>query len=269
MQLRRYGVAMEHQERALAAYIAQVATDPQVLGVVLIGSLARGTEREDSDVDVYLVVTEEAFALAGAEDRWAWIDRHGVDYPGSYIDVKLADLAYLRAAVDRADDPTRASFAGARVAFSRAEELEPLVRAISVLGDDVWVGRVRSHIAQAHLHGGYFLRQAEEHGDPFLLQHAAVHLALAAARAAIAADHRLMPGPKYIHGLVREVPAPDGFVAAWDRLVAEPSTASAEALTTILDDWLGDGQTRDESLSIFIRDNELAWLRGTTPAEYF
>ncbi|WP_407361261.1 nucleotidyltransferase domain-containing protein [Microbacterium sp. LBN7] len=260
---------MEHQERALSAYVAQVAADPQVLGVVLIGSLARGTEREDSDVDVYLVVTEEAFARARAEDRWAWIDRHGVDYPGSYIDVKLADLAYLRTAVDRADDPTRASFAGARVAFTRTDELEPLVQAVSALDDEVWAGRVSSHIAQAHLHGGYFLRQAEERDDPFLLQHAAVHLAFAAARAAIAADHRLMPGPKYIHRLVREVPSADGFVAAWDRLVAEPSTASAEALTTILDDWLGGGQTRDESLSIFIRDNELAWLRGTTPAEYF
>lgn len=260
---------MEHQERALNAYIAQVSADPQVVGLVLIGSLARGTEREDSDVDVYLVVTEDAFALAAAEDRWAWIDRQGLDYPGSYIDVKLADLAYLRTAVDRADDPTRASFAGAKVVLSRSDELDPLVRAISALDDDVWAGRVRSHVAQAHLHGGYFLRQAEEHGDPFLLEHAAVHLALAAARAAIAADHRLMPGPKYIHKLVREVPSAEGFVAAWDRVVAEPSTASAGALMAILDDWLGGGQTRDESLSIFIRDNELSWLRGTTPAEYF
>ena len=260
---------MEHQERALRAYVAQVAVDPEVLGVVLIGSLARGTEREDSDVDVYLVVTEEAFARAADEDRWAWIDRHGLDYPGSYIDVKLADLAYLRAAVSRADDPTRASFAGARVVFSRTDELAGLVDAISTLGDEVWAGRIRSHVAQAHLHGGYFLGQAEEHGDPFLLQHAGLHLALAAARAALAADRRLMPGPKYIHRLVREVPSPDGFVAAWDRVLAEPSIAAADALTAVLDDWLGGGQTRDESLSIFIRDNELSWLRGTTPAEYF
>lgn len=260
---------MDHQERALAAYVEQVAADAEVVGVVLVGSLARGSEREDSDVDVYLVVTAEAFARSTADDRWAWVDRRGRDYPGSYIDVKLADLDYLRAAVARGDDPTRASFVGARVAFSRSDELEVLVAAIGDLDGDVWGGRIRSHVAQAHLHGGYFLRQAEERGDPFLLQHAAVHLTLAAARAALASTRRLMPGPKYVRGLVHEVPSPEGFVEAWEQVVAAPGTESATALIAVLDDWLGNGQTLDESLAVFIRDNELAWLRGTVPAEYF
>ncbi|MDQ0644178.1 nucleotidyltransferase domain-containing protein [Microbacterium murale] len=260
---------MQHQERALAAYVEQVAEDPETLGVVLIGSLARGVEREDSDVDVYLVVTAEAFACSTAVDRWAWIDRQGLDYPGSYIDVKLCDLDYLRTAVLRADDPTRASFAGARVAYSRADEIPDLVAAISVLDDAAWAGRIRSHLAQAHLHGGYFLRQADEHGDLFLLQHASLHLLLAAARAALASAHRLMPGPKYIHKLVREVPSPAEFVVAWDEALEKPGIATANALLAVLDEWLGRGQSRDESLSIFIRDNELAWLRGTVPAEYF
>lgn len=263
---------MEHQERALAAYIEQVARDDDTVGVILVGSLARGAEREDSDVDVYLVVTAEAFARAAADDRWAWVDRPGLDYPGSYIDVKLTDLDYLRTAVASGDDPTRASFAGARIAFAREDaldELSALLDGIGELDDEVWGERIRSHLAQAHLHGGYFLRQAEEHGDPFLLQHAAVHLTLAAARAALAAAHRLMPGPKYIRALVREVPSPAGFVEAWDAVVADPTTASARALISVLDEWLGRGQTPDQSLAIFIRDNELAWLRGTTPAEYF
>ncbi|GAB3601517.1 nucleotidyltransferase domain-containing protein [Microbacterium tumbae] len=260
---------MDHQERALAAYVDQVAASPDTLGVVLVGSVARGTEREDSDVDVYLVVTAEAFARSAAQDRWAWVDRRGQDYPGSYIDVKLTDPDYLRTAVERADDPTRASFAGARVAFSRLDGLARLVEDIGVLDEAAWAQRIRSHVAQVHLHGGYFLRQAEEHGDPFLLRHAAVHASLAAARAAFASAHRLMPGPKYVHRLVREVPSPEGFVAAWDRLVAEPGTAAANAVIEIVDDWLGRGQTRLDSLSVFIRDNELAWLRGTIPAEYF
>lgn len=260
---------MEHQERALSAYVEQVSQDADVVGVVLVGSVAHGTEREGSDVDVYLVVTEEAFARAAAEDRWAWIDRVGIDYPGSYIDVKLADLDYLRTAADRGDDPTRASFVDARVAFSRSDELAGLVDAIRVLGDDVWAERIRSHVAQAHLYGGYFFRQAEEREDPFLLQHATTHLTLAAARAALAAARTLMPGPKYIHALVREVPTPVGFVEAWDRALETPGTESGDALIARLDQWLGAGQTRDESLSIFIRDNELAWLRGTIPAEFF
>jgi hypothetical protein len=79
----------------------------------------------------------------------------------------------------------------------------------------------------------------------------------------------MMPGPKYISKLVRSVPTPDGFVAAWDRAVAEPAVESGDALLGILFDWLGSGLTQEDTLSIFIRDNELSWLRGTVPAEFW
>ena len=37
----------------------------------------------------------------------------------------------------------------------------------------------------------------------------------------------------------------------------------------LLEEWLGDDLARDRTLSIFIRDNELAWLRGGIPAEFW
>lgn len=260
---------MEQQEQALAAYVESVRGEPGALAVVLVGSVAQGREREDSDVDVYLVVDEERFAAETAAGRFAWIDRHGVDYPGSYIDIKLASPSYLERAVERADDPTRASFLGARVAWSELPGLEGLIERITSLPDDVWDERVRSHLSQARLYGGYFLRQAVERDDPFLRRHAGVHLALAAARAALAAAHVMLPGPKYVSKLVRTVPTPAGFVDAWQRVVEAPDVESGQALLDILFSWLGDGLDPADTLSIFIRDNELAWLRGRVPAEFW
>ena len=40
---------------------------------------------------------------------------------------------------------------------------------------------------------------------------------------------------------------------------------TAERLMRILDEWLGGGPRPRRTLSIFIRDNELAWLRGRDP----
>ena len=68
---------------------------------------------------------------------------------------------------------------------------------------------------------------------------------------------------------MRSVPTPDGFVEAWERVVAEPDIESAAVLMGILDEWLGRELDGDETLSIFIRDNELAWLRGGIPAEFW
>jgi len=260
---------VEHQERALAAYVESVREQPGALGVIVVGSVAQGREREDSDVDVYLVVDEDRFAAETAEDRFAWVERRNLDYPGSYIDIKLASPSYLATAVERADDPTRASFVGARVAWSAVPGLEETVARIVQLPDDVWDDRLRSFVAQAHLYGGYFLRQAVERGDGFLRRHAGLHLSLAAARAALAANRVMLPGPKYISKLVRSVTTADGFVDAWDRVVDEPDIESGTELLRILDDWVGAGLTPDEALSTFIRDNELAWLRGTVPAEFW
>ena len=46
---------MHHHEQTIDAFTASQALRPEVLGVVVIGSVARGDERPDSDVDVYLV----------------------------------------------------------------------------------------------------------------------------------------------------------------------------------------------------------------------
>jgi hypothetical protein len=259
---------MEQHERALDAYLDQIRGDPEVLAVVVVGSVARGTERADSDVDVYLVVTDEGFARATAERGYAWTERHDVDYPGSYIDIKLASPAYLRRAAAVGDDPTRASFDGARAVWSRDASIQDLVDAVPRVDEAVWGERVRSHLAQVRLYGGYFLRQADERGDPFLAAHAGIHLALAAARTALAEARTLMPGPKYVSTLVRSVPTPTGFVPAWDRVVARADRASGDALLDVLEAWLGDRLRAEDTLSVFIRDNELAWLQGTVPAEF-
>src|SRR5690606_20322801 len=60
---------VQHHEDTLAAYVAAVSASPETVAVVATGSAARGTERPDSDVDVYLVVTEPAFARAEAAER--------------------------------------------------------------------------------------------------------------------------------------------------------------------------------------------------------
>ncbi|MFH8251407.1 nucleotidyltransferase domain-containing protein [Microbacterium sp. B2969] len=260
---------MQHQENALAAYVDAVRGEGGALAVILVGSVAQGREREDSDVDVYFVVDDDRFAAETAAGRFAWVDRVGLDYAGSYIDVKLASPRYLARAVEHADDPTRASFLDARVAWSIVPDLAETIERIAVLPDDAWSERVRSHVAQARLYGGYFLRQAVERGDEFLRRHAGLHLTLAAARAVLAASHVLMPGPKYVSKLVHTVPTPDGFLEAWDGVVSDPRVDDADVILRLLDQLVPDGLSADESLSTFIRDNELAWLRGTVPAEFW
>ncbi|WP_353808372.1 nucleotidyltransferase domain-containing protein [Agromyces sp. SYSU T00194] len=259
---------MEHQERALAAFVADQRAAGDATGVIVVGSVARGTEREDSDVDVYLVVPDQAFRAALADNRVAWTERDDVDYPGGYVDVKLTCPWYLAEAARHGDDPTRASFEGARVAWSRDPGLARAIEAVTRLDEAEWDRRAASHLAQVRLHGGYFLEQADAFGDDFLRVHATTHLALAVGRLALATSRRFLRGPKYVSAAMAELPVPPDVAAAWHETVADASPEASRRLVAAVEAWTGDVLPAESTLSTFIRDNELAWLRGTLPAEY-
>jgi hypothetical protein len=145
---------VQHHDDTLDAYIESVRATGSAIGVIVVGSVARGTERADSDVDVYLIVTPEAFDRAFADNRLSYVDRDVATYAGGYVDIKVATSDYLGAAAERGDDPVRASFQGARVAWA-GRDLRRLVTAIPVLPAEVWEDRAASFIAQVRLHGGY------------------------------------------------------------------------------------------------------------------
>ncbi|GAA3618147.1 nucleotidyltransferase domain-containing protein [Microlunatus ginsengisoli] len=261
---------MRHHEETIEGFTASLASTADVLGLVVVGSVARGDERADSDVDVYLVLSDEGYAEAERAGRIAYVSSDGVCYEGGYVDIKLCGPAYLADAVQRADDPTRASFVGARVVLDRLGGLPETARAMTRLPDAVWDRRVHAYRSQVALYGGYFLRQAYERGDAFLLRHSAVHTALAAGRTALARHRQLFRGQKYLSkDLAGITELPGTFRTAWWAVLDDPSPATAQAIITELDAITGGPLGLDETLSTFIADNELAWLHGTIPPEFW
>lgn len=260
---------MQHHADTIRGYVDSVVDRAEVLGVVVIGSVARGTPREDSDVDVYLVVTDDAYAESRSRGRFAAVSQDGVTYPGGYVDIKLASPGYLTTAARQADDPTRASFVGAEVALDKTGEIPEWISGIVTLPEDIWSKRVSAYRAQARLYGGYFLKQADQLGDQFLLQHSAVHLALAAGRLALAKHRRFFSGQKYLTAELAGLDLPERFRTSWGHVVAAPSAAIGQHLLDAIVAWLGPPEPFEAQLSRFISDNELAWLNGTIPPEYW
>jgi predicted nucleotidyltransferase len=260
---------MQHHDAAIARFVDRVRADDDVLGVVVTGSLARGRERPDSDVDLYLIVTEPAWDHAFAAQRLMYVEREGADYEHGYFDIKLATLSYLDDAAERGDDPVRDSFAAARIAYSRVPDLGERLSRVAVVPDEEWERRAASFVAQARLHGGYFLKQGIERGDPLLAANAAVHLALAVGRALLAHNRVLFQGPKYLGAAVAALPAkPQGVDEALAAVVRQPSVEAGAALLDLLEGFREWPLPRERTLSTFVLDNELAWRYRTKPPEY-
>jgi hypothetical protein len=123
-------------------------------------------------------------------------------------------------------------------------------------------------MAEVWWHGTDFLPQAIASDNAFLLHHAAVHTVSAGGRALLALNQRLFRGPRYLDATLATLDRiPDGYGDLARQLVTRPSRESADAYVRALETFHPWPVDRAASASIFIRDNELAWLTGTVPPE--
>ncbi len=260
---------MLHHEESIARFVETTRSAGLCDAVIVEGSVARGTERPDSDVDLYLVVDEDAFARARDDGRLSYVSGEGVTYDGGYFDIKLVTLDYLDQAALRGDDPCRASFESARVVWSTVDGLEERLARILDVSEESWSRREAGFMAHARLQNWYFLPQAFEHGNTFLLHHAGVHLVMAAGRALLALNRVLFKAPKYLERTVAELQRlPDGYSQLASDVLASPTPATASALMSALEDFHTWPLPVAETLSRYVEDNELSWFTGTMPPEY-
>lgn len=253
---------MQHHEDTLTAYLERVRRTPDSLGLVVTGSVARGDERPDSDVDVALVVTEEAFARARGEDRLSYVEQDVATYPGGYVDVKVIGPSWLAAVRDHADEPTRASLRGARVVWTTLPDLaETLDAAAAASDDDAWRERLVTAVARMRLQGVYFLGQGRTLADPFLAHAAAVEFVRAAGQALLAHARVLYAGPKYLRSTVRRLPGlPADLPAAFDGLLGDPDPDRAREILVAVEQIVQAPLSPEATLGRFVADNELSWL---------
>lgn len=260
---------MRHHDEAISRFVTRTGRRPQVLGLALTGSLARGRERADSDIDLVLVVDEATWKAAVRAERIMYVETEDAGYEHGYFDIKLATTEQLAAAAERGDDAVRDSLATAKVLIDKGIDLDGLLRRAGRVPEERWRELAASQLAQARLHGAYFLEQGLDHGDPLLTAHAAVHLAVAAARTVLALGHVRHPGPKQLLDRIRALPeAPDGFADALSLLVEAPSTQHATAVLGAVETAAKDLLPAGATLSRFVLDNELAWFTRDLPPEY-
>ena len=261
---------MHHHTATLDAYVHSVRDSPSTLAVILGGSVARGTERPDSDVDVHLVVTEHAFAAARDDERLSFTTHDVATYEGGYVDVKVVSPTVLRAAAERADEPTRAAFVGARTAWSRLDDLDAMVAAIPHLEHDEWDRRRDSAVAQMRLYSAYFVPQGAALGDRYLLTWAALHQATAAGRALLAHHRTLFQGPKYLRSTVAALPdVTEETLRLFDRLVREPTVEASTELLVAVETIVRAPLAPERTLGRYVADTELAWLWRAPAPEAF
>lgn len=268
MTLKGLGLAPHHR-RAIERLVVALEPDETIGALILAGSLAHGYARPESDVDVILVLDDEAYTSCASQGRLTWSDPSFCDWEGGYVDAKHVDAALIGQVAARGSEPARFAYQGARILFDRTDGLEDLLTRVvryPIEGRDERVARFTAQLIGAR----WFHSEGLRRDDPYLATFARQRVVLFACRIVLARNERLYPFHKWLLREVERAPdRPPTLLEDVDRLLREPSQTLVEGLVSAVLACYGiDEATANAGWGgRFMRDTELAWTRGEPPVE--
>jgi len=256
-----------HHEAGIQRWVEALSPDPDVLGIVVAGSLTKGFGKASSDIDGFIVLESEAYRKRAERDDLIFWSQDLCDYEGGYVDAKYIDLGFIDLVAERGSEPARSAFLGAQVRFSRVEDLEERCRRAARYPEEGREARIRRFWAQARF-GEWLLGEAARKGNAYLAHHGAQKVALFAGRIVLAENRLLYPYHKWLLATLETVPdLPSGFVPGIEALVREATPDAAKPVIEALQayrDWPVDAARWP---NVFMRDSELNWLEHEPPVE--
>lgn len=204
--------------------------DPEVLGLVLGGSVAQGRERPDSDLDGMIIVGEETYARICRENRQAECIFGECSYEGGYFDVKYMTMDYLHKAAALGSDPTRNSFVKARVLFSRIDGLEEVIARIPIYPLEKKQRRIDLFYSIVQMEGGYFFKCAQREGSAYMLDKAVVNVVYGGMRMLFALNEAFFPCHRTMLAYAAKLKdKPEGIIELAEGLLRDKTTENKNA----------------------------------------
>ncbi len=257
----------EHHRKAIDNLTAEYENDPRFPTLIIGGSVAKNVARDDSDVDFMIVANDEEYAKREA-DGDLFINRTDLcDYPGGYVDGKIISMHYLREVAKIGNEPSRAAFDGAFVAYSKLPNFEELLQKIPVYPEKGHEKRLKAFYSMAFIQN-WLMGEASRHGNVYTITRAASQLSLFAGRVILAHNKVLFPYHKwFLTYLERCKDKPEDFIANINSLLKEPSLKNAETLFKSLQEFKDWGVPDIKAYLWFMEEVEWSWMQGKTPLE--
>lgn len=255
----------EHHRSTIERLVAKFENDPRYPALIIGGSLARGQEKENSDVDIILVVTAEEYARRLAtKDLW-YLDREIAGYPDGYVDGKIFDLDFIRDVAAKGSEPARSAFQGAFLAYNHLPELPALIEKIPVFQEQERQEKMERFYSQVQLLN-WFVGEAEKRGDQYLLRQSTTEMVLFAGRLILEYNRILFPNHKWLIDKLRQAPEkPDNMLDLADQLLANPTKEAAQAFRDCINNFRDWGIEYMSALVTFVEDTEWAWRTRRPP----
>ncbi|MFW9822311.1 MAG: nucleotidyltransferase domain-containing protein [Candidatus Thorarchaeota archaeon] len=250
-----------HHRKAIENLVENIKNDERFLALIIGGSVAKGMEREDSDIDVLLVATDEEFEKRKKTNMYFYYETKFCDYPGGYIDGKVVNLDFLKIIAERGSEPARDAFRDAWIAYSKIPELQSLLKEIPVFQKEEKLEKIRKFYAQFET-ANWMIKEAVRRNDDYLLTRSITDLILFGGRLILEHNEILYPFHKlFMQTLEHAQDKPENLLVLSDNLLNNRTVEDADAFFESIKSFR-KWEIREFWAIRFLLDTEWAWIDG-------
>ena len=134
------------------------------IALILAGSVAKGTERENSDLDGMVILSEDEYEEKEKNNTTTETIDGLCTYEGGYFDIKYMTKGYLKDLAEKGSEPARNGFAKARILFCNDAEIEDILPRIPVFQKKEKEEKLLSFYSNFWLNYNYFLKSCSIDG---------------------------------------------------------------------------------------------------------
>lgn len=253
----------KHHQESLSIAIDYFKTQSRVkdglIAIIFGGSVAKGCERPDSDLDFMVIVTDKTYENLKA-DGIATEAIHGrCTYPEGYFDVKYYPKSFLAAVAERGSEPARNAWLKAQCLYTTDPEIPELVAAIPRFQTELYEDKMLSFYGYLGLNSRYFWKMGEH--DRFLRTRAGTEIVLYGLRMILEENSILFPCSKGLYAAIKAAPRkPEGILEKADRMLETLADEDMEVfVSSVLSFLAWQPPEWDIATSRYTEDNELWW----------
>lgn len=256
-----------HHQAAIDRLTAWAKTQPEILAVIIGGSLAKGWGDESSDIDAVFIVSDQDFNRRVQTVDLTFNSVELAAYEGGYIDAKYYGLSFLDEIAAKGGEPMRASFLNVLIPYSQIPDLHQKVEKITTYPEDHRIPKIQTYNSQL-LAMEWYSHEAEKRDDPYLLNWCAQRAVLMAGRMVLARNRRFFPFHKWFRQAVAECPdRPENLPALIDQTMRHPSSGNVKAVLETIQNYGGWPDFDPEWWKAYILETEWAWRTGQAPLD--
>jgi predicted nucleotidyltransferase len=253
---------LPHHRETIERATEHFRADPANRAMLIGGSICKGLERPDSDVDVMLIVSEEEYQRREANREATFFTKELATYEGGYVDGKYMSERFLLQAAEKGSEPTRWSFVNSIIAFSDIHDIHTLLNRVTQYPIHEQAAKIRSFYGQLFI-THWYIGEAEKRNNAYLMTRMAADLVLYSCRLLLAHNQMLYPFHKWMMTEVRRMPdMPSEFLSLIDTMLAAPNKDNAKALFDCVTGFRDWGVSVPDAVNAFAEDSERYWLWG-------